>query len=1250
MSNPFVNRALVRKGARGLSDRRRAVGHTRWGQAWLQPLQYADEQGRLGRGLTYAQQGAVDGIVLAEAGQLSAKVKGSRHALYTVQLSLKPFTNQQITTLLTEVARRPRWLDELLSGRLPEGFETGLSSANIQLFPRTFNEVGMSCSCPDKAAPCKHIAALLYQLAYHIDEEPMLLFRLRGLDLAEQLKSLAELDGLTASKLEDKKCRMFPTTDKTKKPSNSNFEISFHSETDYSKLWRQLLPQKPSFFQGGNLADLYQNYLAKASAFWADYSTENDDDTPRITQFGTYSFQPWEVADFRITLDAGGGFAEAEIFNQSGETLLIILKEVELIAFAERVGDRLPVLAKAYSLARQFVQHQAVVPLFLQLDSSTYRVRWQAAAQSPEVAALLAQFQTGRALERYVRYREVASREESDEEYRARLGREIEAEMEGAIVPLEEVKYDYRFPVESDVVHTLLGVFLRPMMLAGVEAVFAKAEFPSVQLLFLGRPVDLANTGDAQLVLALQLWLARLSQRTTAHRIIIQVEELEDLVGTFNIRLLLISEDAATPDPRPITEVLSGALGESLRLNALRDVGLLAELHTPLSQFLISPFNTAYIQLKGGDFASFVNDVLPALKLIGAQLMLPRGLDQVARPKLTAIVNATEAGAKENKASGLLGLKALVQFDWQVSVGEEQLSAEEFSQLAENFEGIVRLRDGYVWLESAQTRRLLDRLAKPPQPSAPVIIQAVLSETWQGAPLQLSEEVSAFRQNLIQEPQAVEGKLEGLKAILRPYQAIGFAWLLRNADAGLGSLLADDMGLGKTLQTIALLEHYRVSKGWEDAPALIVLPTSLITNWRREITRFAPNLKVAIFHGSSRKAADFAGADLVLTSYGTVRSDVDMLSQKPWGALIIDEAQQIKNPSAAQTEAIIKLEAPIRIALSGTPVENRLSEYWSVLNFANPGYLGPLEQFEAIYAKPIEQDRDQEQLSKFRKITAPFILRRLKTDKSVIKDLPEKITQIEYCSLAPEQAALYQQVVDTQMQELAAAEAHEKRGRILKFMTAVKQVCNHPFHYLKRGTTTSQASGKARRMLELVEAALDVNERVLIFTQYREMGDLIAEMIQAQLGWTPPFLHGGLSRSERDEMVRGMHEDGPPILILSIKAGGTGLNLTAANHVIHYDLWWNPAVESQATDRAFRIGQKRNVQVHRLICTGTFEERIDMMLEQKQELADLTVGEGGAWLGAVMDAVLRIDNPQDLNNPEDLNSPQDLNNPHDAKY
>lgn len=768
------------------------------------------------------------------------------------------------------------------------------------------------------------------------------------------------------------------------------------------------------------------------------------------------------------------------------------------------------------------------------------------------------------------------------------------------------------------------------MLLAGVQEVLAQAEHTAIRLLFMGRPVNLAGEGDTQLALALQLWLRRLSFDTSTHRLLLQVDELHGAPGRYALRPLLIVEAADAPEPIPLPEVMRGGVGELLRLQVMRDVAMLAEHYAPLQAFVRDTHALpAYVELYGADFAKFLFDVTPALRLVGAQVLLPQGLDRATRPKLSAAVAVLQVGGGHDapatpRPKGLLGISSLVSFDWRVSVGDALIPADEFADLAAKYEGIVRLRDGFVWLDPQHSARLVQRLANPPQPSAAVVVKSILLDSFQGAPLFLGEEVRRLRENLQAAPRAGTVDLPGLQATLRPYQEVGFRWLLRNCESGLGCLLADDMGLGKTLQTIALLEHYRARGRWGDgAPALIVLPTSLITNWQRELARFAPDLAVAVYHGPTRKRRVFAKAHVILTSYGIVRSDATELAELSLGAVVIDEAQQIKNPGAAQSKAVKGLEAPIKIALSGTPVENRLREYWSLLDFGNPGYLGPLEQFKAVYADPIERDRDPAALEAFRRVTAPFLLRRVKTDKAVIADLPEKITQVEPVALQPEQAALYQQVVETQLRELAAADEAMRRARMLKFMTAVKQVCNHPHHYLKRGTKEAQASGKSLRLLELTEAALANDERVLVFTQYRQMGELLSDMLQERLGYRPPFLHGGLRREERDAMVAGMQDGtGAPVLLLSIKAGGTGLNLTAANHVIHYDLWWNPAVESQATDRAFRFGQARNVHVHRLISAGTFEERIDEMLSRKRELADLTVGEGGAWLGDLAEEVL----------------------------
>ena len=1319
MANPrrFIDRALVRRGAREERARRMAaIGKTRWGQAWLGALRQVDHENRLGRGLELARQGAVEGLHFAAPGEVRAEVRGSQPAPYRVQLSLKPFTPEQTRALLAEVARRPDWLDLLLDGQLPPGIEQVLAQAHVQLFPHSWRDLAMRCTCPDAAVPCKHLAALLYQLAGDFDDDPSLLFAIRGLALEDELRRVSELDGLAPTPLRDLRTeRQFDglqlastaTARLAESAPEPEAERQFDevqlahgapppieaasaiSATPFLDTWALLLPARPPFFRAGNLAEHYVSYLRAAATFWQTGRDDDDDEDhaaeetshgnapAAIPAYGLPDVPLWRAHALHLELDAAGSFREAVLLDGAGATVHTFGKEVALLSYLERLDRHAAtaapvahgVVAIAFRLARRLVAAGAVVPRLLSLGDDVYRVRWGAATQDASVAEAVRQLARHPGLASAVRYAETLAREETDAEWRARVGAEIAASLgadesetddltkdhtsaadqAGARDPafVDEPRDDHRMrwyaPVPADAPHALLGALLRPMLLAGVQEVLAQADHAAVQLLFLGRPVDLSNTGDTQLALALPLWLRRLSLDTSQHRLLVQIEEIPGAPGRYALRPLLVLEAADAPEPVPISEVARGDFGELLRLQVVRDLALLAESYPPLRAFVDERAGIPeYIELYGADFASFLFEVAPALRLVGAQLLMPHGLDRVARPRLSAVLVAGEAGSTATASGqatasaktgagapqrGLLGLNALVDFDWQVAVGDDGLmNAGEFADLTDRYEGIVRLRDGFVWLEPLQTARLLARLAQPPRPSAAVTLQSMLLGTFQGAPLRLSEGVARLRQNLLRvdDGAVAELRLDGLRATLRPYQQVGLAWLHRNAEAGLGSLLADDMGLGKTLQTIALLEHYRASGRWSGAPVLIVLPTSLITNWQREFDRFAPGLRVGIYHGPGRKPRVLAKADVVLTSYGIVRSDTEKLRAFNWGALVIDEAQQIKNPDAAQTEAVKSLTAPIRIALSGTPVENRLSEYWSVLDFANPGYLGPLEQFRATYALPIERDRDSAVLEAFRRVTAPLLLRRLKTDRSVIDDLPDKITQVEYCHLEPEQAALYQQVVETQLRELAAADETMRRARLLKFMTAVKQVCNHPVHYLRRGARTIEASGKAQRLAELTEAALAGGERVLVFTQYRQMGELLADLLHGRLGFRPPFLHGGLDRAERDALVAGMQDgSGPPVLILSIKAGGTGLNLTAANHVIHYDLWWNPAVESQATDRAYRIGQRRHVHVHRLITAGTFEERIDRMLEQKRELADLTVGAGGAWLGELAEELVR---------------------------
>jgi SNF2 family DNA or RNA helicase len=431
------------------------------------------------------------------------------------------------------------------------------------------------------------------------------------------------------------------------------------------------------------------------------------------------------------------------------------------------------------------------------------------------------------------------------------------------------------------------------------------------------------------------------------------------------------------------------------------------------------------------------------------------------------------------------------------------------------------------------------------------------------------------------------------------------------------------MGLGKTLQVITALLYFKQQGLLNKNKALVVAPTSLITNWQKEIHRFAPSLTIHIYHGSARKQ-EFDKADITLTSYGLLRNDLSLFEKAKWYSLIIDEAQNIKNHSTDQTKAVKKLKAEVYIAMSGTPVENRLGEYWSIFDFTNKGYLGAFKAFNENIAQPIHLNHDQSKIEYFRRITAPFIMRRLKTDKSIIADLPDKIENNQYCGLTDKQAALYQSLVDDTMQKIETSEGIERKGLVLSLMMALKQIGNHPYQYMKQGDKNLALSGKAEMLIELLRNIIEVNEKVLVFTQFKEMGDLLESLIRQHSNEKPLFLHGALSRKQRDEMVELFQKTNHHrVFILSLKAGGTGLNLTGANHVIHYDLWWNPAVEAQATDRAFRIGQTKNVMVHRLINKGTLEEKIDNMLNEKRMLANLTVTSGETWLGDLKNNELR---------------------------
>ncbi|WP_028937279.1 DEAD/DEAH box helicase [Pseudonocardia spinosispora] len=642
----------------------------------------------------------------------------------------------------------------------------------------------------------------------------------------------------------------------------------------------------------------------------------------------------------------------------------------------------------------------------------------------------------------------------------------------------------------------------------------------------------------------------------------------------------------------------------------------------------------------------FLSEAAARLDQTGFGVMLPAWWSAPKR-RLGLSVSASSSSADSVVTEGGLSKDKLARFEWRLAVGDDVLSEQEITELVAAKAPLVRLRGQWVAVDADRLRRGLEFLrAAPVEASTPSELLAIVTgQDVQETPLPitavsvhgwLGELLSGASEKTLT---PVEPSPDFL-ATLRPYQQRGLSWLTFLSSLGLGACLADDMGLGKTIQLLALESRERAvlgppTQGAENpdsrglGPSLLLCPMSLVGNWQREAGKFAPTLRVYAHHGAGRDhgpelAARLAEADLVVTTYSTLTRDIEELAEPEWHRVVLDEAQLVKNSRSNAAKAVRLLRAGHRIALTGTPMENRLSELWSVMDFLNPGVLGTSERFRQRYAIPVERNGDAEVAQKLRRVTRPYLLRRVKTDKEIIDDLPEKIEIIQDYRLTPEQASLYRTVVDDMMEKIEGSDGIARRGSVLAAMAKLKQVCNHPAQLLHDGSPLGQRSGKVTRLEEVLAEILAEGDKAICFTQFTEFAEMLVPHLSARFDQEVLYLHGGTSRAKRDEMVqRFQSSSGPAIFLLSLKAGGTGLTLTAANHVLHLDRWWNPAVENQATDRAFRIGQKRNVQVRKFVCAGTLEERIDAMIEAKKELANLVISDGEGWLTELSTGELR---------------------------
>jgi SNF2-related domain/SNF2 Helicase protein/Helicase conserved C-terminal domain len=729
-------------------------------------------------------------------------------------------------------------------------------------------------------------------------------------------------------------------------------------------------------------------------------------------------------------------------------------------------------------------------------------------------------------------------------------------------------------------------------------------------------------------------WISSGAAVTGSVRLCLRVCEPVDESDLWTVELLVQDTD----DPTlfvPASEVWEGStlFSPTAVEELLVALGRLARLAPELAGVLDERAPTT-AEVSAGDVLRVVQERSATLVDAGIGVLLPSWWTKRGRIGLRA--KASSSRAPSGGVAGGVAMDALVSFEWQAALGGHRLTRAELRVLARAADAkrsLVRVRGEWIELRAEDLAAVRTHAGTRGEAAVADVLRAGLGLETLGLPdgvevtgVEATGWLGALLDDALHNSITPVATPADFRGELRPYQERGVGWLAFLGQLGLGACLADDMGLGKTAQLLAT-----VLVDPAPGPTIVLCPVSVLGNWEHELARFAPGLRVLVHHGPARfdgHRAKFATrvkkADVVLTTYSLVARDIEQLAPIVWGRLVLDEAQQIKNPSTAQARAVQRLRASRRVALTGTPVENRLAELWSIMHVLNPGLLGSARAFRDRFAAPIEREQDPEATASLRRMTAPFVLRRLKSDRSIVSDLPDKIETTNTCLLTREQATLYRAVVDELVEQSDASDGMSRRGLVLAGLTRLKQVCNHPAQFLHDGSALGGRSGKLARIEELLDEILAEGDKALCFTQFTEWGELLVPYLSRRFGVQTLWLHGGVRRSARDTMVaRFQDTSGPPLFLVSLKAGGTGLNLTAASHVLHLDRWWNPAVEDQATDRAYRIGQHRTVQVHKLVNRGTVEERIGEMINRKRALAEKVVGASEQWITELSTADLR---------------------------
>ncbi len=1133
----------------------------------------------------------------------------------------------------------------------------------IHIFPGCWGEIDGKCNCPDYACPCKHIAAVIYTICQQIDANPFFLFELHGIDIIKELKKRnVQLQAATQTALptlqeflhisniatapqenitteaDDNSTQTDLVTNNADDPLSNDDLQALAQQIDFCTINTkiddivELFAPSPAGYSEGTLRKTLNTIYTKASKLATSNmkdklsrSVATSDEQPLITlnSKGVYSFNPtWQSIEGEqythgnfISIEPPQKQVASETYKIDDYQAICNLYSYG-ISSKEFANEDLATEAvyHVWVLATKLVQAGAIIPQMYEYAKNSYRIRWIGAYINEDIATIL------RSLGLYLKNI-------------PHLERVI------TLPPVDKTPVSYKQLDDLELAHLLLSPFITSyVMLAACEQLDTYALNIEQLLLLFAKEVTVKpkskQLADQQLftrILALENWLADIQIGNNDYKPVLVIQDILQKVNdnlidvqtslVMSITMNRYSREHGTKhiiaESIALADILQDEQYDAIRLDCMQALARLSHTLPQVNKILRNKTHTCYLAL--ADLSVLMFQAIPTLKMLGVQLIIPKALQ-----KFGGIHNSLkldlETEAVSCKRGSFVTLTNLIRFSWELAVGSHEISTDEFEALKEYAGSFVRFKNEFVYIDPKVITTIDQKLQGNSCTLSPYEkFAAIITGEYNDRPIIMTDEArNSINQFL--EVQEIAPP-DTIRATLRPYQVRGFSWLYKNTQCKLGSIIADDMGLGKTLQVITTLEKLRLNGELDDKPAIIVVPTTLLINWTKELDKFAPCLTYTVFYGKNNTLPQ-EHKHLILTTYGTIKNYIDLFKKIKYRLVIIDEAQAIKNPNTSAALTIKSLKADSSIAMSGTPVENNLTEYWSIMDFANHGLLGTSANFRKTYALPIERQHNNDVLNRFLKVTSPFILRRLKSDKKIISDLPDKVVHDDYCELTPIQATLYQSVVEEIMQQLEkkSEEGESIQNRhtlVLKMILELKQICNTPLQYVNDAQyDTPEASGKVQRLFELIDELLEADKKALIFTQFKEMGLLLQKWLNERYQMKINFIHGGVPAEQRMQIVEKFQEDRrEKLLLLSLKAAGTGLNLTSAQAVIHFDLWWNPAVEAQATDRAYRIGQKKNVNVYRFICAHTFEEKINAMINAKKALSELTVAEGESWIG-----------------------------------